>query len=186
MTDISWDRLLRTRGAIAAGIRDGLHPGAQLYASLHGEPVAAAALGEERPGVLLTPDHLMLWLSSTKPVPAIAVAQLWERGLLELDDPVARHLPEFAAHGKEGITLRHLLNQLPLGFPGGSHFGVGNLPLQVDVASGRKWSTTLRTLSVRCAGTLRLWPARFWKPIARDSYEDIPARADRDLGSAGR
>jgi CubicO group peptidase (beta-lactamase class C family) len=28
---------------------------------------------------------------------------------LELDDPVARHLPEFAVHGKERITLRHLL-----------------------------------------------------------------------------
>jgi CubicO group peptidase (beta-lactamase class C family) len=109
MTNTSWDRLPRTRAAIEAGIRDGLHPGAQLYASLGGEPVAAAALGEERPGVPLTPDHLMLWLSSTKPVPAIAVAQLWERGLLELDDPVARHLPEFAAHGKAGITLRHLL-----------------------------------------------------------------------------
>jgi CubicO group peptidase (beta-lactamase class C family) len=51
----------------------------------------------------------MLWLSSTKPVAAVAIAQLWERGLLELDDPVARHLPEFAARGKERITLRHLL-----------------------------------------------------------------------------
>jgi CubicO group peptidase (beta-lactamase class C family) len=109
MTDLFPDRLPRTRAAIEAGIRDGLHLGAQLYASLGGEPVAASALGEARPGVPLTPDHLMLWLSSTKPVPAIAIAQLWERGLLELDDPVARHLPEFAAHGKEGITLRHLL-----------------------------------------------------------------------------
>jgi CubicO group peptidase (beta-lactamase class C family) len=51
----------------------------------------------------------MLWLSSTKPVTAVAVAQLWERGRLELDDPVARHVPEFAANGKERITLRHLL-----------------------------------------------------------------------------
>ncbi len=109
MTDGSLDRLPRTREAIEAGIRDGLHLGAQLYASLHGEPVADAALGESRPGAPLTRDHLMLWLSSTKPVPAVAIAQLWERGLLELDDPVARHVPEFAANGKEGITLRHLL-----------------------------------------------------------------------------
>jgi CubicO group peptidase (beta-lactamase class C family) len=109
MTDGSLDRLPRTREAIEAGIRDGLHLGAQLYASIHGEPVADAALGEDRPGAPLTRAHLMLWLSSTKPVSAVAIAQLWERGRLELDDPVARHIPEFAANGKEGITLRHLL-----------------------------------------------------------------------------
>ncbi|MFL6235492.1 MAG: serine hydrolase domain-containing protein [Thermoanaerobaculia bacterium] len=109
MTDGAMDRLPRTQEAIEAGIRERLHLGAQLYVSLHGEPVADAALGEDRPGEPLTRDHLMLWLSSTKPVPAVAIAQIWERGLLELDDPVALHVPEFAAHGKEGITLRHLL-----------------------------------------------------------------------------
>ncbi len=109
MTDGDLDRLPRTREAIEEGIRSRLHLGAQLYVSLQGEPVADAALGEDRPGEPLTRGHLMLWLSSTKPVPAVAIAQLWERGLLELDDPVALHVPEFAANGKEGITLRHLL-----------------------------------------------------------------------------
>ena len=109
MIDGILERLPRTRAAIEEGIRERLHLGAQIYVSLHGEPVADAALGENRPGEPLTRGHLMLWLSSTKPVPAVAVAQLWERGLLELDDPVALHVPEFAANGKEGITLRHLL-----------------------------------------------------------------------------
>ncbi len=109
MIDGALDRLPRAREAIEVGIRERLHLGAQLYVSLGGEPVADAALGENRPGEPLTRDHLMLWLSSTKPVPAVAIAQLWERGLLELDDPVALHIPEFAANGKEGITLRHLL-----------------------------------------------------------------------------
>jgi CubicO group peptidase (beta-lactamase class C family) len=104
-----WARLPRTRRALDAGLDLGVHLGAQLHVDLRGETVADAALGENRPGEPLTPDHLMLWLSSTKPVAAVAIAQLWERGLLELDDPVARHLPEFAVHGKEGITLRHLL-----------------------------------------------------------------------------
>ncbi len=105
----------RTHQAIEAGIRERrerrerLHLGAQIYVSRHGEVVASEAIGEDRPGVPLTPDHLMLWLSSTKPVGAVAIGQLWERGLLQLDDPVYRHLPEFAANGKEGITLRHLL-----------------------------------------------------------------------------
>jgi CubicO group peptidase (beta-lactamase class C family) len=108
-TATSLDRLPRTRRAIEEGIARGLHLGAQLYVSLAGEPVADAALGDSRPGRPLAPGDLMLWLSSTKPVAAVAVAQLWERGRLELDDPVVRHLPEFGAHGKERITLRHLL-----------------------------------------------------------------------------
>ncbi|HEX9669913.1 MAG TPA: serine hydrolase domain-containing protein, partial [Thermoanaerobaculia bacterium] len=102
-------RLPRARAAIAAGIAEGLHLGAQLYVALRGEAVADAGVGEDRPGAPLRRDTLALWQSTTKPVVAVALARLWERGLLELDDPVARHLPEFAAHGKERITLRHLL-----------------------------------------------------------------------------
>jgi CubicO group peptidase (beta-lactamase class C family) len=102
-------RLPRARQAILDGVHAGLHLGAQLYVSRHGEVIADAAAGESRPGVPLRRDDLMLWLSSTKPVAAVAVAQLWERGRLELDDPVARHVPEFAANGKGAITLRHLL-----------------------------------------------------------------------------
>jgi CubicO group peptidase (beta-lactamase class C family) len=103
------ERLPRTREAIVAGARAGLHLGAQLYVSRRGEVIADGAAGDSRPGQPLRRDHLMLWLSSVKPVAAVAIAQLWERGLLELDDPVARHVPEFAAHGKGAITLRHLL-----------------------------------------------------------------------------
>ena len=52
---------------------------------------------------------MIMWFSMTKPTVAVAVAQQWERGALEIDDPVAQHVPEFAVHDKEGITLRHLL-----------------------------------------------------------------------------
>lgn len=101
--------LPRTLDALEQGRRQGLHLGAQLYVSLHGEPVADLAVGEDRPGEPLSRDALMLWLSSSKPITAVALAQLWERGLCDLDDPIARHLPEFAQGGKEGITLRHAL-----------------------------------------------------------------------------
>jgi len=42
-------------------------------------------------------------------VAAVAIGQLWERGLLGLDDPIARHVPEFAQNGKGAITIRHAL-----------------------------------------------------------------------------
>ncbi len=101
--------LPETLAAIEEGRRAGLHLGAQLYVSRRGEPVADLALGWARPGEELTPDHLMLWLSSTKPVTAVAIATLWEAGALGLDDPIAAHVPEFAAGGKGGVTIRHAL-----------------------------------------------------------------------------
>ena len=52
---------------------------------------------------------MLPWFSATKPLTALAVLQQWERGRLDLDDPVARHLPEFAANGKDKVTVRHLL-----------------------------------------------------------------------------
>src|SRR5581483_10385650 len=67
------------------------------------------AIGEARPGVPMTSDTLMLWLSATKPVTAVCVAQLWERGGLGLDDRVMQHIPEFGVGGKDAITIRHLL-----------------------------------------------------------------------------
>jgi CubicO group peptidase (beta-lactamase class C family) len=86
-----------------------LHLGAQLYVSLGGKCAADLAIGESRTGVALASDTLSLWLSAGKPVTAIAIAQQVQRGTLAVDDPVARHLPEFAPHGKERITIRHLL-----------------------------------------------------------------------------
>lgn len=103
------DRLPGTVAAIEEGRRRGLHLGAQVYVSRGGEPVADLAVGRAKPGEELTPDHLMLWLSSTKPVTAVAVARLWEAGALGLDDPIAAHVPEFAAGGKGGVTVRHAL-----------------------------------------------------------------------------
>ncbi len=49
------------------------------------------------------------WMSGSKPLAAVAIAQLLERGLLQLDDPVAKFIPEFAQDGKAGVTLRHIL-----------------------------------------------------------------------------
>jgi len=99
----------RTRDELERGIGAGLHRGGQIAVELRRETVAEAAFGEAAPDVPMRRDHRMLWLSSSKPLTALAVAQLWERGAWELDDPVARHLPAFAEGGKEAITIRHLL-----------------------------------------------------------------------------
>jgi CubicO group peptidase (beta-lactamase class C family) len=48
--------------------------------------------------------------SSTKGMTAFAVAGAVSRGVLDYQAPVAQYWPEFAAHGKESITVRQLLD----------------------------------------------------------------------------
>ncbi|WP_043311785.1 EstA family serine hydrolase [Pseudomonas sp. ML96] len=55
-------------------------------------------------------DTILNLFSCTKTFAAVAALQLVEQGKLELDAPVARWWPEFAAAGKECVTLRQLLS----------------------------------------------------------------------------
>ncbi len=55
-------------------------------------------------------DTLVNLFSCTKTLTAVAAMQLVDEGRLQLDTPVARLWPEFAANGKQNITLRQLLS----------------------------------------------------------------------------
>src|SRR6186997_1885646 len=102
-------KLQRTFEIIERGITERLHLGGQIYVSVRGDVVANEAFGESIPGRAMQPDDLMIWLSSTKPIAAVAIAQLWERKQLDLNDPVVKFIPEFGANGKEAVTIRHIL-----------------------------------------------------------------------------
>ena len=102
-------RLPQTFAVIREGIERQLHTGCQLYISLRGKVVADFGIGQASPSHAMTSDTMNLWLSSGKPLTAVAILQQWERGLLRLDDPVTKFIPEFAAGGKERISIRHLL-----------------------------------------------------------------------------
>jgi len=93
-------------------IQDGLHPGAQLCVGVDGEVVADFAVGEAvvGSGVALTNESVMPLFSSAKPITAIALGVLVDSGRLNFDDPVATHIPEFAAHGKSSIQIQHIMN----------------------------------------------------------------------------
>jgi CubicO group peptidase (beta-lactamase class C family) len=108
--------LTRTIRSIENGIAANLHLGAQLYVSRNGQTIADLALGEARSGMPMRPDHLMLWMSATKPVTAVAIGQMRDKGRLDFDDRVAKYIPEFAIKGKEPITIRHVLTHTG-GFP---------------------------------------------------------------------
>ncbi|GAA5132837.1 serine hydrolase domain-containing protein [Pseudonocardia adelaidensis] len=78
--------------------------GAQLAVYVHGRLVVDLWTGD---GV--AEDTLTGVYSSTKGAATLTVAVLVQDGLLELDEPVARHWPAFAAAGKDRITLRDVL-----------------------------------------------------------------------------
>ena len=53
-------------------------------------------------------DTLVTMFSTTKGLSALAVAHAHSRGLFDYDEKVATYWPEFAANGKQDITVRTL------------------------------------------------------------------------------
>ena len=103
------ERLPRTSEIVAGDQQAGQHKGIQLFVSLPGQTVADIAVGEAAPDRPLTTETRMAWLSSGKPLTALAIGRLVEAGRLAWEDTVATHLPEFEGKGKEQVTIRHLL-----------------------------------------------------------------------------
>jgi CubicO group peptidase (beta-lactamase class C family) len=86
--------------------------GAALCVYLHGQPVVDlwGGVADARQGRSWASDTVSVIFSCTKGLMSILVARLVEDGLLDYDAPVARYWPEFAAAGKAGVKVRHLLN----------------------------------------------------------------------------
>jgi CubicO group peptidase (beta-lactamase class C family) len=97
---------------IEDGVATGEIPGAALCVARNGVIAAHRGFGCRGVGDDVLPmqrDTIFLIASITKPVVCAAVMRLVERGLVLLDDPVTRFVPEFGAAGKEGVRVRHLL-----------------------------------------------------------------------------
>ena len=86
--------------------------GAALAVMMHGRMVVDLWGGQADAGRRWERDTTACMMSVAKGFVAVAAAQLVERGLLDLDAPVARHWPEFARNGKEAVTPRHVLSHL--------------------------------------------------------------------------
>ncbi len=75
----------------------------QLFVATDKKIVLDIAVGK------ITSNNYVRWLSSGKPIVALVIAKLWEEKLLDIDDTIAKFIPEFAQKGKEKITIRHAL-----------------------------------------------------------------------------
>lgn len=100
------------KDAFAALFDDPQERGAALCVQVGGETVVDiwAGVADKDGQQAWHSDTILNLFSCTKPFTAVTALQLVAEGKLELDAPVARYWPEFAAAGKERITLRHLLS----------------------------------------------------------------------------
>ena len=91
-------------------------PGLSLVVVKDGEIVYQKGFGlaDGPRNIPATADTVYNQWSMVKPITAVAVLQLHEQGLLDIDDPVADYLPffevQYPSESSETITIRHLLN----------------------------------------------------------------------------
>lgn len=90
------------RGEVGAGF-SAFHKGT-LIANLWG------GIADVESGRVWDEDTLILVFSTTKGATAMCANHLAQRGLLDVNAPVAQYWPEFAANGKANITVQHLLS----------------------------------------------------------------------------
>jgi CubicO group peptidase (beta-lactamase class C family) len=95
-----------------------------------------------------------VWSTSKGPV-ALCAHILADRGLLDLDAPVAAYWPEFAAAGKEGVLVRHLLSH---------RSGLSGLREPHSLADLYDWELTTRRLAAT---------EPWWEPGTRSGYHAL-------------
>lgn len=105
--------------SVVACYRTGLYPALALCVRREGRVVVDRAIGhrrgnspeDPRSATLepATPATLFNVFSASKMVTAMLIHLLDDRGLVHLDDAVEYYIPEFGRHGKQWITLRHVL-----------------------------------------------------------------------------
>ncbi len=123
---LSTERLARIRPWVQRYLDEGKLPGSTTLVARRGQVVYCESLGysdlEARKP--LKADNILRFYSMTKPITAVALLMLYEKGLFQLDDPVSEFIPGFkdmqvyvsgtnsdmvTAPATEPITLHHLL-----------------------------------------------------------------------------
>jgi CubicO group peptidase (beta-lactamase class C family) len=111
---------------LAANVAAGNELGACLYVNVDGDEVLDVWGGSRHDNHTdpWTEDTVVALFSLTKTVTSLAALMLVDRGMLDLDRPVADYWPEFGAGNKSSVLVRHVLGHtaglpawdLPFGF----------------------------------------------------------------------
>ncbi len=106
------------RSAFAANFDQGNELGASACVTVGGETVVDIWAGDRNlEGDPWERDTIVNVWSTTKTMAATTLLMLADRGELDLDAPIASHWPEFAANGKDAITMAQVMGHTA-GLPG--------------------------------------------------------------------
>lgn len=150
-------RFAGLREAFGGSFAQGLEHGGGVSVVVHGRTVVDlwgghADAARKRPW---RQDTLVNVWSCTKGVVALAIAMLVERGKLDYAAPVARYWPEFAAGGKERITLDQVMSH---------QAGLNGLSVPMDEAGLFAWTPFVDALAAM---------SPLWEPGSRCIYHAI-------------
>jgi CubicO group peptidase (beta-lactamase class C family) len=131
--------------------------GLQAAAYLHGDLVvdAWAGIADEATGRPVDGDTLFTIYSAGKGVTATCIHLLADRGRIDYDTPIAESWPEFAAHGKARVTVRHALSH---------QAGIPQMPDGATPEMMCDWDAM-------CAAIAELEP--LWEPGTRAGYHAL-------------
>ena len=113
--DVSQDRLSRIRTVLQKEIDADRLPGAVVMIARRGQLIYSEAIGfqDKAASKPMTKDAIFRIYSMTKPLTSVAAMMLVEEGRMQLTDPVAKFLPQFAkmevlVTDKDGKTNREI------------------------------------------------------------------------------
>ena len=142
--------------AFAANFASGDEVGASVCVTRAGRTVVDLWAGDaDTQGRPWAEDTIVNVWSTTKTMAATCVLMLADRGEVDLDAPVATYWPEFAANGKEGVLVRHVMSH-SAGLAG------WDPPIEVDVLYD--WDRAVELLAAQ---------ATWWEPGTASGYHAL-------------
>ncbi|WND36069.1 serine hydrolase domain-containing protein [Streptomyces sp. BB1-1-1] len=162
------------REAFAANFTQHGDIGAAVCVYWHGRPVVDLWGGVAAPetGRPWARDTLQLVYSATKGATATAAHMLVERGMLDLDVPVAKYWPEFAANGKADIPVRWLLSH---------QAGLVALDQSLPLAEALAWDPMAAALAAQrpqwVPGTAHGYHGRTWGWLVGEVIRRVSGRS---------
>lgn len=168
---VAVDRIWRTARHWYEG---GMHPAIQVCLRHNGRVVLNRAIGHgwgnaptdppDAEKVPVSTDTPFCVYSAAKGVAATVVHMLVERGVFSLDDRVCEYLPTFTSHGKDRITIRHVMTH-SAGLP----FATGPRP---DVTRADDHDYACEKLAelrpLYRPGLVHMYHALTWGPLIRE------------------
>lgn len=135
-------RFEAVRDAFAANFAHQNETGAALCVYQHGRPVVDlwGGIADPDSGTPWQSDTLTYVFSTTKGITSTCAHLLVQRGLLDLDAPVADYWPEFAAESKAEIPVRSLLSH---------RAGLASLDTPVPLAAALDWHPMITALAAQ-------------------------------------